>query len=256
MRRVARLQKTVERLRAAGCVAPEEEADDLLAAASDGATLEALLCRRERGEPLAWLTGTSQFCGRALRVDIGVYVPRIQSEQLALRAAALLACVGGDPQAVDLCTGSGAVASHLSSAVPSAQVVAVDVDVRAAACARRNGVHAIVGDLGAPLVSGSFDVVTAVAPYVPTSQLQFLPSDVLRYEPRRALDGGEDGLDLVRMVVVAAAKLLRPGGWLLTEVGGEQDLALAPTLKAHGFGSSSTWSDDDGDLRGLLAQRH
>jgi release factor glutamine methyltransferase len=250
------LQLTViERLRAAGCVAAEEEADELMAAASDGAALEGLLDRRERGEPLAWITGTIQFCGHAVRVDPGVYVPRPQSEELALRAAALLEISGSDPRAVDLCTGSGAVAVHLGAAVPRATVVAVDLDGRAVACALRNGVGAVVGDLGAPLVAGAFDVVSAVAPYVPTSELRLLPSDVQRYEPRRALDGGEDGLELVRRVVAGAAELLRSGGWLLTEVGGHQDRALAPTLEAWGFRQSSTWSDDDGDLRGLVAQR-
>ena len=85
-----------------------------------------------------------------------------------------------------------------------------------------------MGDVGhLPLRPGAFDLVTAVAPYVPTGALRLLPADVQRYEPRRALDGGTDGLDLVRRVVEAAARLLRPGGWLLVEVGGDQDAALA-----------------------------
>src|SRR5437588_12916240 len=108
--------------------------------------------------------------------------------------------------------------------VPDAAVVGTELDERAARCARRNGVPTVVGDLGSPLRGdGTFDVVTAVAPYVPTVDITLLPRDVQRYEPRRALDGGADGLTLVRRVVADAARLLRPGGWLVLELGGTQD---------------------------------
>jgi release factor glutamine methyltransferase len=242
----------VDRLVAAGCVAAEDEAADYLAAAPDPATLEAWLRRRERGEPPAWITGTVEFCGRRLHAAPGVYVPRSQTEGLAQRAAALLPAGG---RAVDLCTGTGAVAAHLRASVTGAVVVGVDLDPRAAACARRNGVPAAVGDLDAPLRAGTgADLVTAVAPYVPTGDLGLLPADVQRYEPRLALDGGADGLDLVRGVVAAAGRLLRAGGWLVTEVGGDQDEALAPTLAAAGFADVTPWYDEDGDLRGIAAR--
>jgi len=220
----------------------------LLAAAPDGDTLESWILRREQGEPLAWITGSVVFCGRTLHLTRGVYVPRIQTEELARRAAALLP---GEGRAVDLCTGAGAVAAHLIASVPTAAVIGVDVDWRAAACARRNGVPAVVADVDAPLRTG-FDVVTAVAPYVPTGHLRLLPADVQRYEPRLALDGGSDGLDLVRRVVSAASRLLRPLGWLLVEIGGEQDAALG--LEAAGFTTVTPWTDDDGDLRGVAAR--
>jgi len=237
---------------AAGCVAAEEEAAELIAAAPDEPILEAWLCRRETGEPLPWITGALVFCGRAVLVSPGVYVPRRQSEELARRAAALLPEHG---RAVDLCTGSGAVAAHLLAEVHGAAVVGVDIDVRAAVCARRNGVPAVVGDLAGPLRrTAGVDVVTAVAPYVPSGQLRFLPADVQRYEPRVALDGGFDGLDLVRRVASAAGRLLHPGGWLLIEVGGDQDVALAPTLASAGFDVVSPWWDDDIDLRGVAAR--
>ncbi|HEX6420336.1 MAG TPA: HemK/PrmC family methyltransferase [Acidimicrobiales bacterium] len=242
----------VDRLVAAGCVAAEEEAAEMLAAAPDGAALEAWLRRRERGEPLAWITGVATFCDRPLRVEPGVYVPRYQTEELARRAAALLPRGG---RAVDLCTGSGAVAAHLAAAVPGARAVGVDLDERAAACARSNGVPAVVGDLDAPLrAHRAVDVVTAVPPYVPTGALRLLPADVQRYEPRRALDGGVDGLDLVRRVVAAAGRLLRPGGWLLVEVGGRQDRDLAPVLADAAFDVVEPWRDDEGDLRGVAAR--
>jgi release factor glutamine methyltransferase len=246
------LAAVVDRLIAAGCVAAEQEAAAFLAAARDAPTLEAWLRRREQGEPPAWITGTVLFCDQTLHLAPGVYVPRIQSEELARRAAALLPDNG---RAVDLCTGAGAVAAHLLTQVPTATVIGIDVDVRAATCARRNGVPTAVADLAEPLrrLEG-FDVVTAVAPYVPTGELRLLPADVRRYEPRLALDGGADGLDLVRRVIAAAMRLLRPGGWLLIEVGGEQDEILAPTLGACGFDLVTPWCDDDGDLRGIATR--
>lgn len=245
------LATVTDRLAEAGCVAAEEEAADLVDAAPDEPTLDSWVRRREQGEPPAWITGTSMFCGRPLHVAPGVYVPRLQTEELARRAAALLPAGG---RAVDLCTGAGAVAAHLRAQVPAAAVVGVDIDRRAAACARRNGVPTAVGDLAGPVRGHRFvDVVTAVAPYVPTRDIRLLPADVQRHEPRRALDGGADGLDLVRRVVAAARRLLRPGGWLLAEVGGDQDEALAPEL-ATGFDAVAPWRDEDGDLRGVACR--
>lgn len=247
-------------LAAAGCVAADEEAGDLVAAveadAADVSRLENWVHRRQRGEPLAWITGHQEFCGHRIRVEPHVYVPRRQTEELARRAAGHLP-VGSTTWAADLCTGAGAVAVHLMATRRTARVVGVDVDPRAVACARSNGVPAVLADLcvdDPPLVPGVFDVVTAVAPYVPTGALHLLPSDVRHYEPHRALDGGADGLDLVRRLVERASRLLRPGGWLLLELGGEQHVAIAPILTAIGFHRVETWCDQDGDLRGVAAQ--
>ncbi|MGH9101771.1 MAG: N5-glutamine methyltransferase family protein [Acidimicrobiales bacterium] len=242
----------VERLRAAGCVTPEEEAQEMVAAAPGGVVPPAWPSRRERGEPLAWITGGLEVCGRWTRVDPGVYVPRIQSEELAQRAAELMPRRG---RAVDLCCGSGAIAAHLAAEVAGALVVGVDIDPAAAACATRNGVTVLVGDLDGPLRHGRcFDVVTAVTPYVPTDELRLLPADVRAYEPRVALDGGADGLEVARRLVPAARTLLRRGGWLLLELGGDQDERLAPDLAASGFAEVESWQDEDGDLRGLAAR--
>jgi release factor glutamine methyltransferase len=235
-----------------GCVAAEEEAAVLLATSQDRAWLDDAVARRANGEPLAWICGHHRFGHLDLRIDPGVYVPRVETVDLAIRAGALL-LPGG--VAADLCCGAGAVAAHVATLVRGAKVVGTDLDPAAVRCARGNGVAAVVGDLGAPLRSGCFEVVTCVAPYVPTDDLRFLAADVLRHEPRRALDGGSDGLDLVRRVVVDAARLLRPGGWLVVALGGEQDRRLAPALAAAGFDRVDPWFDDDGDLRGLAARR-
>lgn len=246
------LDAVADRLASAGCVAPRAEAAALVAAAPDPSTLESWVSRREEGEPPAWITGRIVFCDQPMHIAPGVFVPRHQTEDLARRAAALLPRCG---RALDLCTGAGVVAAHLAASVPSATVIGIDRDATAVQCARRNGVVAAVGDVAEPLrPSPGFDVVTAVAPYVPTPSLRLLPSDVQRYEPRVALDGGTDGLDVVRRVVAAAGSLLRPGGWLLTEVGGDQDIALAPALEDAGFDPAHPWWDDDGDLRGIAVQ--
>jgi release factor glutamine methyltransferase len=216
--------------------------------------LETLVRRREAGEPLAWITGRLMFCGTELAVDPGVYVPRPQTEELACRASGLLAGLSGSRRAVDLCTGSGAIAAHMATTVSRSAVIGVDADPMAAGCAARNGVSALIGDLCEALQPDSFDVVTAVAPYVPTSELRFLPADTLRYEPISALDGGTDGLETVRRVVRSAARVLRERGWLLLEIGGSQDEALRPDLEREGFSNASVWCDEDGDLRGIQAQ--
>jgi release factor glutamine methyltransferase len=243
----------VRRLVAAGCTAAEEEAAEFVAAAPDRATLDDWLRRREEGEPPAWIVGGVDFCGLRLRIEPGVYVPRPQTEELARRAGALLPPEGW---ALDLCAGAGGISAFLQATSPRSTVLASERDPLAARCALLNGVRTVVGDLAAPVRSvARFDVVTAVAPYVPTDELRFLPADVQRYEPRSALDGGADGLEVVRRVVADAARVLRDGGWLLLEIGGEQDTALVPELRSTGFGEVTTWWDEEGDLRGVAARR-
>ncbi|HEX6387794.1 MAG TPA: methyltransferase, partial [Solirubrobacteraceae bacterium] len=153
-----------------------------------------------------------------MRVDPGVYVPRWHSEQLAERAAARLPA---DGVAIDLCTGSGAIAKLLMTRRPGARVVATDVDGRAVACARANGVEAYEGDLFAPLPAGLVaDVVVGVVPYVPTAELGLLQRDTFTFETTLGYEGGADGTDVLRRVITEAP--LRPGGALLLELGGDQ----------------------------------
>ena len=245
----ATLRDVADRLAAAGCVAAEEEAGELTGACRDAAELKVLIERRMKGEPLAWIVGTVTFCGIQLNIDRGVYVPRWQTEPLARRAAALLPPHG---VAVDLCTGSGAVARVLQERVPSAAVLATDIDPVAVACARQNGVEAVLGDLDQPLPTALMvrvDVMTAVVPYVPTDALTFLPRDVIAYEPRAALDGGADGLKLLTSVVHLSRRWLRPGGWLLLELGGEQAPAVRQEMEGAGFVHIAVGEDDDGDVR-------
>ncbi len=245
----------VERLSRAGCIAAAEEADELLrAAAGDPDLLERLVHRRTRGEPLAWLTGTTTFCGIELTVAPGVYVPRPQTEALARRAAALLPPGG---IGVDLCTGAGAIAAVLAAADRSARVLATELDPAAAACARENGVEVLAGDLDEPLpaeLEGQVDVLTAVVPYVPEDELHLLPRDVRDHEPRGALDGGPGGMRLLTEVARRAPRWLRPGGAMLLELGGDQACALDPLLPGLGFGDPEVLKDAEGDPRGICVR--
>lgn len=246
----------VEVLRLAGCVAAEEEAEELMgAAAGDGDVLSGLVRRRVAGEPLAWVTGWAPFCGRRVKVLPGVYVPRWQTEPLARRACELLP---DDGMAVDLCTGSGAIAMVLMAARPRARVLATELDPVACRCAAANGVDVLEGDLGEPLprhIWGQVDVVVGVVPYVPSEEMAFLPRDVRQHEPRAAWDGGPGGTRALARGVAWGARLLKAGGALLLEMGGEQDRHLAQALSAHGFAGARRLVDEDGDLRGLVAFR-
>jgi release factor glutamine methyltransferase len=239
-----------------GCVASDEEATELLAAAAgDADRLSEFVARRVSGEPTAWIVGRVSFCGLPVRVRPGVYVPRWQTEPLAERAAALLPDGG---VAVDVCTGSGAVGVVLSARRPTARVVGTDTDPVAVACARANGVEAYLGDLTAPVpraLEGSVDVLTGVVPYVPTDALPLLARDVLAFEPRDALDGGPRGTRLLIRAVRAARSWLRPGGAVLLELGGEQGEELASHCEQLGFVDVSVLRDEDGDVRALEAFR-
>lgn len=239
---------------AAGFVAADEEADELLArAAGDAELLGSLVERRLTGEPLAWITGSVTFCGRVLRVDPGVYVPRWQTEALARRAVERLPPAG---VAVDLCTGSGAIAATMAVARPGARVVATDLDERAVACAAMNGVEVYRGDLFSPLppaLRGGVDVVVGVVPYVPTTALPLLQRDTLAFESARSYDGGDDGADILRRALADSTGFLRRGGALLLELGGDQAGALDTDLALAGFADVEVLVDEDGDVRGIEA---
>jgi release factor glutamine methyltransferase len=252
--RTSERDEIISQLEDAGCIAPEEEADELIEAARDDEErLEALVLRRVTGEPLAWITGAVNFAGRSVKIHPGVYVPRWQTEALVRRAIDL---IPDDGLAADLCTGSGAIAMALGHARPSARVVASEIDPVAWRCAQDNGVEVYAGHLDEPLpfeLRGRFDVVIAVVPYVPSEEFAYLPRDVRDYEPRSALDGGPHGTRVLVQAVWAGARLLHMGGALLLELGGEQDDALESVLGTAGFDTMQRFSDEEGDLRGIEA---
>lgn len=220
----------VGRLRAAGCVFAEDEAELLLSAAlSSAATpdqLAAMVERRVVGLPLEHVLGWAEFCGLRIAVDPGVFVPRRRTEFLVGEAVAL-----ARPGAVvvDLCCGTGALGVAVATALDRVELHAADVEPAAVRCARRNvgalGGQVHEGDLYdalPPALRGRIDVLLANAPYVPTGEIGLLPAEAREHEPLVALDGGADGLDVQRRVAAGAAEWLAPGGHLLIETSERQ----------------------------------
>lgn len=264
----------VTRLRAAGCVFAEDEARLLLSTARDPAELDAMVQRRVAGLPLEHVLGWAEFRGLRIAVDAGVFVPRRRSEFLADQATALARTTLGPPAGpssapagrekagrgepgvgdggrrpvvvVDLCCGSGALAAALAAAlvpvVGWCELHAVDIDPAAVRCARRNlaaaGGRVHEGDLYEPLPStlrGRVDILIASPPYVPTEAIGLLPPEAREHEPLVALDGGADGLDVVRRVVAQAPRWLAPGGHLLVETSEQQAAQAAEAISRAGL---------------------
>ncbi|MFE5208035.1 putative protein N(5)-glutamine methyltransferase [Streptomyces sp. NPDC056600] len=216
----------VAALRAAGCVFAEEEAALLAAAADTPDRLASLVARRAAGEPLEHVVGWAEF--RGLRIDVapGVFVPRRRTEFLVGRALALAPAAR---VVVDLCCGSGALGAALAAALPDAELHAADIDPAAVDCAGRNlaprGGRVHHGDLFAALpagLRGRIEILAANVPYVPTADIRLLPAEAREHEPPAALDGGPDGLAVLRRVAQGAPAWLAPGGCLLAETSGRQ----------------------------------
>jgi release factor glutamine methyltransferase len=250
------LTEAVHRLRAAGCVFAEDEAAVLGEAATGPEHLSELVGRRALGEPLEQVVGYADFCGVRVRLRPGVFVPRVRSELLVETALAELR--RGDETVVDLCCGSGALGLAVRAKSPAIRLLAADSDPAAVACARDNlGGDVYQGDLFAALpdsLRGHIDVLLANVPYVATGHIALLPAEARLHEPRTALDGGDDGLDVFRAVVAGAAAWLAPGGLLLSEVTEAQsDAALAAVREAGLRGT--VVEDDDREARTVTARR-
>jgi release factor glutamine methyltransferase len=240
----------VARLRAAGCVYAEDEARLLVEAAASPAELDAMVARRAAGAPLEQVLGWAEFCGRRIRVSAGVFVPRRRTEALVREAIRIIRERRQPAEAVDvvvdLCCGSGALGLVVASSLRGIELHAADLDAAAVGCARVNlaevGGRVYQGDLFAALpeqLRGRVDVVLANVPYVPTEQIRLLPAEARLHEPLHSLDGGADGLDVLRRVMAAAPEWLSPRGLLLSEVGADQaataarlasDIGLQPRL--------------------------
>lgn len=241
----------VARLRAAGCVFAEDEAELLISGARSPGHLNSMLDRRIAGQPLEHVLGWADFCGLRIAVEPGVFVPRRRTGFLARQAVTLARGRPTGAVVVELCCGSGAVAAALVAALPRIQVYAVDIDAQAVRCARRNLAAAQArvyqGDLYQPLprdLRGRVDILVANAPYVPTEAVGLLPPEARLYEPREALDGGPDGLDVLRRVIAASSRWLAPAGHLLVEAGAKQAPELADTVARSGLAPQVIRCDD------------
>jgi release factor glutamine methyltransferase len=255
----------VARLRAAGCVFAEDEARLLISEARTPAELTAMVDRRAAGLPLEHVIGWAEFRSLRIAVDPGVFVPRRRTEFLVSEAVLLarppalakrpaLAGAGtaaARPVVVDLCCGSGAVGAALASALGQIDLHAADVDPVAVACARRNvtaaGGRVYEGDLYEPLptaLRGHINLLAANVPYVPTGEVGLLPPEARAHEPRVALDGGADGLDVLRRVIAGAALWLAPGGHLLSEISDRQAAAAVDAVAGGGLIPRVTSSEE------------
>lgn len=240
----------VRRLRSVGCVFAEDEAALLITEATTAAKLSSMLERRVGGLPLEHVLGWAEFCGLRIAVDPGVFVPRRRTELLVRRAVAHAA---PGPVVVDLACGSGAVGVAIVTAIGPATLHAVDLEPAAVRCARRNvepiGGHVSQGDLFEPLpatLRGRVDILSANVPYVPTEAVGLLPPEARLHEPLIALDGGRDGLDVLRRVAEAAPGWLAPGGQVLMEIGEHQSPGACAALTAAGLVAATIHDDELG----------
>jgi release factor glutamine methyltransferase len=235
----------VLRLRAAGCVFAEDEARLLIEAMTSSEDLEDAVSRRVEGLPLEQILGWAEFCGLRILVAPDVFVPRQRTEFL-VREAASLARSG--TVALDLCCGSGALGVAFASLVNGVEngsgvdLYAADIEALSVACARRNvapiGGRVFEGDLFDPLPStlrGRVDILLCNVPYVPTDAIELMPPEARDYEPRVTLDGGSDGLDVLRRVAGQAPEWLASGGHLLVEMSEEQAPAVVAIFSAAGM---------------------
>ncbi|HYX59679.1 MAG TPA: putative protein N(5)-glutamine methyltransferase [Streptosporangiaceae bacterium] len=246
----------VTRLRAAGCVFAEDEARLLIAAARTSAELDAMVGQRVAGLPLEQVLGWAEFCGLRITVAPGVFVPRRRTEYLVRQAVALAR--RGDV-IVDLCCGAGAIGAALAAAVEGAEVYAADIDPAAVRCARQNlpADRVYQGDLYAPLpavLRGRVAILAANVPYVPAREIELLPTEARAHEPRAALDGGADGLDVLRRVAIGAAAWLAPGGYLLSETSDRQASLAEAVVTTSGLAARVARSPDL-DATVIIARR-
>lgn len=216
--------------------------------AQRAARLEALVARRQAGEPLAYLTGVREFWSLELLVTPDVLVPRPETELLVERALARLLPASTGAVA-DLGTGCGAIALAIARERPRWRVIATDASAAALAVARCNverlalaNVELRQGEWLEALRGERLDLIVSNPPYVPTADPHLRQGDV-RFEPLAALVGGPDGLDAIRRVAFHARRVLAPGGWLLLEHGHDQGEAVRQLLQRYGYTEIAGYRD-------------
>jgi len=223
------------------------------------ASFRAMVARRARREPLQHILGTQEFYGLDFEVSPDVLIPRHDTETLVAEA---LARRPDALSVLDIGTGSGCIAVALARHLPDATVTAIDISPAALAMARRNAerngavVEFLAGSLLAPVAGRRFDLIVSNPPYIPTADIDRLEPEVRDFDPRGALDGGPDGLDVYRTLIPAAPAHLNPAGWFLVEVGIGQAPAVGELFRNCGeYGPVATAADPGGIERVVGAQR-
>ena len=201
--------------------------------------------RRLRGEPVAYITGSWEFYGLPMKVNSDVLIPRADTETLVDAVKEMLIGHKMDARILDLCCGSGCITCAVGHEMPATKLVAVDLSANALEVCRANvalnrlstRVICLQADATAspPLGIGNFDVIVSNPPYIASAECETLDPRVKDFEPRRALDGGETGLDFYDRFVGDAMNVLKPGGAVIFEIGESQGEALRRMLADYGF---------------------
>jgi release factor glutamine methyltransferase len=225
------------------------------------ATLRALLKRRGEREPLQYIVGSSSFCGFEIALTPAVLIPRPETEGLVEQAWHFLSqCGSPTPAVLDFGTGSGCIAIAIAARFPNAVVQAIEVSedalVVAQANARRNQARVEFhhgADFGA--ATGPFDLILSNPPYIPDGEVNSLQPEVRDHEPRRALVGGTDGLEVHRLIAAEAPNRLGHGGKLMVELGFGQSQTAGEVYTSAGWHVESVLPDYSGCPRILIADR-
>ena len=227
-------------------------------------TVQEFISRRLNGEPVAYITGTWEFYGLPMLVSPDVLIPRMDTEVLVDTAKELLVGRKMDARILDLCCGSGCITCALGHELPATKLVAVDISMGALENCRQNvalnrltsRVISLQADAAAspPLGIGQFDMIVSNPPYIASDEILTLDNSVRDYEPVWALDGGKDGLRFYKGIIKYWKSVLRPGGWLLFEVGEGQAETVKDFLLAGGFEDADTRRDTAGTERVVFAR--
>ncbi len=216
-------------------------------------TVQGYIRRRLAGEPVAYITGTWEFYGLPMIVTPDVLIPRMDTEVLVDTAKELLIGRKMDARILDLCCGSGCISCALGHELPASKLVAVDISASALDICRKNialnrlnsRIITMQADasVSPPLGIGKFDMLVSNPPYIASDEILTLDPSVRDYEPVWALDGGENGLRFYKSIIKFWKTVLRPGGYLLFEVGEGQAADVKEMLLAGGFESADTRRD-------------
>lgn len=218
--------------------------------------------RRLAGEPVAYITGSWEFYGVELDITRDVLIPRPDTEVLVKAAVTLFSGRNGRPRILDLCAGSGCIGCALAVQMPGARIILADNDLKALAVCRKNvernrlenRVICVEADATQkpPMLMGKFDLLVCNAPYIPTAEIETLDSSVKDYEPRAALDGGADGLDIIRDVLRLWSSVLKERGAMMLEIGEGQAQTVIALMKAAGFAGVQALKDTAGTERVIV----
>lgn len=216
-------------------------------------TVNEFVARRMRGEPVAYITGTWEFYGLPMITNPDVLIPRMDTEKLVDTVKELFTGRKMDARILDLCCGSGCITCAIGHEMPATRLVAIDISANALDVCRRNiaatklisRVICMQADAlsSPPLGIGDFDMIVSNPPYIPSEEIKTLDSSVKDFEPVWALDGGADGMKFYKAIIKYWKSLLRPGGYLLFEVGEGQAQSVSEMLQAAGFSYTDTRKD-------------